>query len=898
MALQLVGRYELNQPVGVVEASSTGLGFITSITLPNDNTKVYAFSVICTNVRKDLVAKSEVSSQNLVFRYSNPDGQAAGVGGGPEFVHLMPASVRSFVYRSGVFLISNGGLLEPEGLYIGPGNVTPRDDFFYTATEVCVWSANSSGEFDTDLWAEGITALSYATPADQTAVIDKLDQIILYHTNGVVVGGYKSGVAPDTDPTVVAVAEKLNGMIEGAGASARFDAYALSLSATADLTATNAAIAAIPTDTLLADDPRLDNLDAPISMPVIVGGYLPGQSPSGVDYTSRFDDIDNAISNIPTNPVLVTDTRLNGITVGGYASGQSPANLVDLSALATAIGAIPTTPLLTNDARLNNLANLDAAVSSVGGTDWGTRFDAVDSAVAAIPTNPLLTVDARLNNLDATVSSRLATVGYTAPDNAGITAAQSAAETVRDLRSLASADYGTAANQTSILAQLGAVQAGVSSRLSVLTSDQYVVPSVGSTDYSIVIQSNDAAGQPINLDSDALPTIVAFAGAVDRSANLSVVTKDSTGRYRVTYSVDNAANEPESIILTATGTQGSTTYNAEAVVTISDTGITDYTLADRSRDDAIKTALDAVSAALPGLSTFDHSTDFVTVGGYDSGQSPADLAPTPDLSSVTAAIGAVQTAVNGIPTNPLLTDDTRIDDLSTFDHTTNEVKIDLTQQLSNSNTIDEALIQLVGTGGGAYTLTVEVEDENNTPVPYVYVDLLDDQGDRLGIWAQADASGQLEFSLDAGDYELTIRSTPGLSLASPLAVNLSGDQTETLSLTRTVTNLPAVAGMCVIEDYVLDSAFDPVEGVIVSATVDSVAVLSAVGIATRIVATATSDATGLFQLRLPRRTEFSKGGIYTITFSGAGSGNIYRTVTGFIPDAATCILKDIEGVVV
>lgn len=53
---------------------------------------------------------------------------------------------------------------------------------------------------------------------------------------------------------------------------------------------------------------------------------------------------------------------------------------------------------------------------------------ASQSSVNAIPTNPLLTNDARLDNLDATISSRLAAAGYTAPDNAGIGAAQAAAE--------------------------------------------------------------------------------------------------------------------------------------------------------------------------------------------------------------------------------------------------------------------------------------------------------------------------------------------------------------------------------------------------------------------------------------------------------------------------------------
>lgn len=49
---------------------------------------------------------------------------------------------------------------------------------------------------------------------------------------------------------------------------------------------------------------------------------------------------------------------------------------------------------------------------------------ATSAAVAAIPTNPLLATDARLNNLDATVSSRLATAGYTAPPTAAANAAE------------------------------------------------------------------------------------------------------------------------------------------------------------------------------------------------------------------------------------------------------------------------------------------------------------------------------------------------------------------------------------------------------------------------------------------------------------------------------------------
>jgi len=50
------------------------------------------------------------------------------------------------------------------------------------------------------------------------------------------------------------------------------------------------------------------------------------------------------------------------------------------------------------------------------------RQDTFRADVSAIPTNPLLTTDARLDNLDAAISSRLASAGYTAPANSDIAA--------------------------------------------------------------------------------------------------------------------------------------------------------------------------------------------------------------------------------------------------------------------------------------------------------------------------------------------------------------------------------------------------------------------------------------------------------------------------------------------
>jgi hypothetical protein len=77
-------------------------------------------------------------------------------------------------------------------------------------------------------------------------------------------------------------------------------------------------------------------------------------------------------------------------------------------------------------APLDATATQAAAAGALTAYDAATAADltplATAAAVAAIPTTPLLTGDTRLNNLDATISSRLASAGYTAPDNASIAA--------------------------------------------------------------------------------------------------------------------------------------------------------------------------------------------------------------------------------------------------------------------------------------------------------------------------------------------------------------------------------------------------------------------------------------------------------------------------------------------
>jgi parallel beta-helix repeat protein len=126
-------------------------------------------------------------------------------------------------------------------------------------------------------------------------------------------------------------------------------------------------------------DSRLNNLDAAISSRLATSGYT---APDNSDVAA----IKAKTDNLPSDPASNTqvNTRL-------AASAYTAPDNADIAAIKAKTDNIPASP-------------------------------STAASVAAIPTNPLLTTDTRLNHLDADVSSRLATSGYTAPDNSDIAA--------------------------------------------------------------------------------------------------------------------------------------------------------------------------------------------------------------------------------------------------------------------------------------------------------------------------------------------------------------------------------------------------------------------------------------------------------------------------------------------
>lgn len=153
-----------------------------------------------------------------------------------------------------------------------------------------------------------------------------------------------------------------------------------------DNSSTQSSVDSIPTNPLLTNDARLDNLDATISSrasQVSVDGLndldasdVQGALTAQGYTTARAGNLDNLDATVSTRATQVSVNALNDLS-------QS-----DVQTALTAQG--------YTAARAPNLDNLNATVSS----------RSTQASVDAIPTNPLLTNDARLDNLDATVSSR------------------------------------------------------------------------------------------------------------------------------------------------------------------------------------------------------------------------------------------------------------------------------------------------------------------------------------------------------------------------------------------------------------------------------------------------------------------------------------------------------------
>ena len=227
-----------------------------------------------------------------------------------------------------------------------------------------------------------------------------------------------------------------------------------SVSADIATRASQTSVNAIPTTTLLSTDLRLDNLDATVSSRLPTSTYTAPISAATIATQVRTElgvelgRIDTTISsrNATTPPTAVqirteldTNSTKLDVAVSTRLAGVSYTIPPTASQVATQVRTELTTELGRLDTaistRLSSAGYTSPDNTTIGtiNTKIGTPSISVSADIAtrasqttldAIPTTTLLSNDSRLNNLDATISSRLATVGYSAPVSAATLASQ------------------------------------------------------------------------------------------------------------------------------------------------------------------------------------------------------------------------------------------------------------------------------------------------------------------------------------------------------------------------------------------------------------------------------------------------------------------------------------------
>lgn len=199
-------------------------------------------------------------------------------------------------------------------------------------------------------------------------------------------------------------------------------------------------------------------------------------------------------------------------------------------------------------------------------------------------------------------------------------------------------------------------------------------------------------------------------------------------------------------------------------------------------------------------------------------------------------------------------------------------------------------------GGGPNPFTVTVQDDSGNPKAGVKVYILTATGNPTGWWLPTDAEGTCVFGLVAGDYQYAAGTLAGYSTPAPADQTIvNGNAAEkTIVLTAQISNAPDAAGLCVIDDYVLDASKAAVSGATVTAVASEAAVLVDAGILSQVKAKATTDINGRFQLQLVRADAMTAGQNYTIEIRHNAKG-IYRSITGPVPNAVSATLKQIEA---
>lgn len=333
--------------------------------------------------------------------------------------------------------------------------VTTNNDktgYALTAAYDAAKTASSSGAAATAVWSNGVRTLTSSGASGATA-----QEVWEYATRSLT-----SGV------TVGTISDKTGYALTADYDSAKTAASQTSVNTISSYTSGIPSAAANASAVRTELTTELGRLDTTVSSRLATSGYT---APANSDITA----IKNKTDNLPAVPAAVGSNMGTVISVVGSVGSVTSGVAVNINNDKTGYSltvAPPTAAAIRTeiDANSTKLVNLDTTVSSRLATSGYTTPPAAATNASAVRTE----LGTELGRIDAAISSRLATSGYTAPANSDITAIKNKTDNLpaspaavgsamtlaanQDVRSVTS---GVAGSVGSVLGAVGSVTSGV-----------------------------------------------------------------------------------------------------------------------------------------------------------------------------------------------------------------------------------------------------------------------------------------------------------------------------------------------------------------------------------------------------------------------------------------------------
>lgn len=687
---------------------------------------------------------------------------------------------------------------------------------------------------------------------------------------------------------------------------------------------------------LVADDFKADvsNLSADVNVIEVAGVPVAGVS----DFRANVSALATSaqVSTIDANvDAILMDTST---TIPGQISGLNNLSAADVDASLAAYDAPTKAELDAAQAAIiaNTPTTTEIQAALIDEGDGQQLIDAILQVINSSLDLPPLELAAiaqavrselatELARIDANISSRLASGGYTAPDNASISAILADTNELQTNQSnwVTATGFSTH-NPADVVAAMQLVAddfkantGGLATSAALATVDANVDAILVDTSTTIPTQINSlndlstadidarlaAYDPPTKAEMDAALAGLSSHTAADVVAAMQVVADDF--KADVSGLATSAQVTTIDVNVDAILADTSTTIPAQI------SGLNNLSNADI---DARLAAYDAptkaeLDAAVAGLSSHT-ADDVVTAMQIVANDFKADVsglasqASVDALNDLSAADIDARLEIYDAPTKAEL--DAGLAALSFSTHSAADVlsamlmfsddfKADVSG-LATQASVDvidgnvDTILEWVQNGAGAHPVNILAQQEGVGLAGLVIVAY---QGPITVAWGYTDQDGEITFNLDAGNYTFAVRTSAGFITPPTATLSVPAENSHTFEIVQQDLTPATAPGLCNVHFTVLDGAY-PVAGASVSAMLVGEANTTDKAVILNSVTQASTDSNGEAVLALVQKSYFKRGGKYELEVKVGRKTSFKRLV--HIPEQPAVYAEDLPEV--